>query len=859
MELKNILEFKGTWRSYQARVLKNVDKYLNDGKLHIVAAPGSGKTTLGIEFIKRLSKPVLILAPTITIRQQWKARIQEGFLADDINIDEIVSMDLRHPSLITIATYQSLHSAMTGFAGNELSDSNSDTDDTTGIEAVDFSNFDVVDAAKEAGIDVLCLDECHHLRSEWWKSLESFRSKLGSPNIISLTGTEPYDSTPVMWQRYMDMCGEVDEEISIPELLKEGSICPHQDYVYLCHPAKEELKAVDKFLANSNSAMWELTNSEKLDEIVQGHIFLKADTPLGTILEDSYYLSAILIYMQHRLLPFPAHIQKIIPAGSLPEMNEEWMEILLQKLLFDDPKSFGKNAVYVKEIRELLNSLGLIERKHVLLAHSEAVDKTLITSKNKINGVVDIANAEYESLGDDLRMLILTDYIRKDTEQIIGLEDQEPDTLGVLPFFEALRRNFVRKVDAPSLGVLCGSIVIIPASIKAPLLAEMGIGKVTFSEVGLLLDCDYVKVTPTCDSHELTAAMTRLFTKGEIQILVGTKSLLGEGWDAPCINSLILASFVGSYMLSNQMRGRAIRVWSEVPGKTSNIWHLVCLSPAKYQGSEDNPLMYSEDLNLLKRRMDNFMGLNYVEDIIETGIQRISYLPAEIYTMQVDKINKKMLATSRDRSQLFKRWNQAIVAADKNRHIEVVRQSTLREEYIRRTFSPEAVGLLNYMSGVLLGGKNGYATYLLKRFGNGIIRTLRSLKLLEDTNVSVRVSQSESGEHHVYLYGGTTRDKELFSNCLSQFLAPVKNQRYILINDKAKTGNIFFCVPDVFGKKKDDASLFVKNMGRFLKKYELVYTRNETGKEKLLQGRLLALKKSNNPCVNNERAINVKL
>ena len=53
-------------------------------------------------------------------------------------------------------------------------------------------------------------------------------------------------------------------------------------------------------------------------------------------------------------------------------------------------------------------------------------------------------------------------------------------------------------------------------------------------------------------------------------------ALLGEGWDAPCINTLVLASSVGSFMLSNQMRGRAIRVDSAQPQKTANIWHLVC-------------------------------------------------------------------------------------------------------------------------------------------------------------------------------------------------------------------------------------------------------------------------------------------
>ena len=75
-----VLQFKGQWRSYQERVLSNAEKYLSDHKLHLVAAPGSGKTTLGIELIRRLGAPCLILSPSITIRQQWLERITSGFL-----------------------------------------------------------------------------------------------------------------------------------------------------------------------------------------------------------------------------------------------------------------------------------------------------------------------------------------------------------------------------------------------------------------------------------------------------------------------------------------------------------------------------------------------------------------------------------------------------------------------------------------------------------------------------------------------------------------------------------------------------------------------------------------------------------
>jgi len=77
------LKFKGQWRTYQQRVLNELDYHLNDNKLNIVAAPGAGKTTLGIEVLLRLKNPALILAPTITIKNQWKQRIIDNFLPED--------------------------------------------------------------------------------------------------------------------------------------------------------------------------------------------------------------------------------------------------------------------------------------------------------------------------------------------------------------------------------------------------------------------------------------------------------------------------------------------------------------------------------------------------------------------------------------------------------------------------------------------------------------------------------------------------------------------------------------------------------------------------------------------------------
>ena len=92
----------------------------------------------------------------------------------------------------------------------------------------------------------------------------------------------------------------------------------------------------------------------------------------------------------------------------------------------------------------------------------------------------DIVDHEYQTTGKDLRLLVLTDYIRKEYEKMLGTEE-DVTALGVVPFFEQLRRSVGTKTDL-RLAVLCGTLVIIPAEAKEALLAAVGEnGKITFS------------------------------------------------------------------------------------------------------------------------------------------------------------------------------------------------------------------------------------------------------------------------------------------------------------------------------------------------------------------------------------------
>lgn len=886
MNYEGVLKFKGTWRSYQARVLENVGRYLADGKIHIVAAPGSGKTTLGIELIRRMNGNVLILAPSITIREQWVARIKEAFLCDGCKGEDYLSQDLKNPKAITVATYQALHSAMTRFQGTEK---DGEEDAATTVE-VDYAGFDLVGTMQKADIKILCLDECHHLRSEWWKALEEFKSKFNNIKTISLTATPPYDSTPAMWTRYMNMCGEIDEEITIPELVKEGSLCPHQDYVYFNYPTKAEEQEVHKFMERSQAMMQTLMRDDQLLSYIRMHRGLSGQSSDDLLLDDPAYLSSILIYLQSRNVPFPSRLQRLLGAKHLPNMSTEWMECLLQGFLYDDADSYMCDKTYREMLTDQLKAQGLIEKRKVVMTKSAAIEKLLTNSLGKCNSIRDIVFHEYQTTGDALRLLVLTDYIRKEYEKSLGNEESDVNALGVLPFFEMLRRENAKKGGHVRFGVLCGTIVIIPAEARKALEREVAdCGKVTFSKVGNLEKSDYLKVTAVGDAHFLTGAVTNIFAQGAMQVLIGTKSLLGEGWDSPCINSLVLASFVGSFMLSNQMRGRAIRVWREEPDKTSNIWHLVCLKP--WNEVQKNPEDgISEDYTLLERRMEHFLGLHYTEDTIENGMDRLPIVKPPFNKMNVDSINKKMLAMSGQRASLKERWDRSLAVYDK---MDVVDEDEVADKFVtsvvfwdairtmilagiamlagvilaagiaKATKSPmlSAIGLVLIVCGIAAGMIRFPKAFMLgsplrrlKVFGNGIRKALELQNLMEEPHSKVVTENAGPDIHTVYLSGGSGRDKALFAQCINEFFAAIDNQRYLLVKAKGHRGlDGFYAVPECFAKRKEDAQNFAQCMKPYIGNYELVYTRNESGRALLLEGRVRALANREERCISRKK------
>lgn len=672
------------------------------------------------------------------------------------------------------------------------------------------------------------------------------------------------------------MCGEIDEEITVPELVKEGSLCPHQDYVYFNYPTSEETKEIRAFEDKSHKLLEELMNDITFQKTIQTHTCLFQQPDLDTLLDKPQYLSAVLIFLEEKGLSYPKQYQEILGYQKLEKMSLKWMEILLQGLLFDDHDSYAISEEYQEQLLKRLKSQGFIEKNQVLLQMNQAIEKMLVKSVGKCESIKDIVFHEYGCLKQNLRLLILTDYIRKEYEKAIGNETMDVHNLGVLPFFELLRREALTLHQDIKLGVLCGTMVIIPKHAKERLTQMIDHpSQLSFDSVGCI--DEYVKVNIHGDQHFIVDAVSQLFEEGYMQVLIGTKSLFGEGWDSPCVNTLILASFVGSFMLSNQMRGRAIRTFIKDPQKTSHIWHLVCVDPQMAKSIQG--LEASQDFQTLSRRMEHFLGLHYQNDVIENGIERLTAIRYPLTKHNIKITNKEMFKLSQDRTLLKQRWDRSLAVYDQ---IEVVDENQVQEKMITAVILNDAIrkliilivgGLLGMvlmmvfipltgvqnifvflMMGLYLGifligiglvskkvimYKNPLAR--LKICGDGILNALRATNQLESYQCLVK-TELVGVYHVIYLAGGTGHDKTLFAKCVYEFFDAIDNQRYILYQPiKQNQMDGYFVIPEIFSKRKEDAEIFAQYMRNYIGKYQAIYTRSLEGRKILLKGRIKAL------------------
>ena len=900
--------FKYPWREYQARVLRELDGHFDDQKLNVVAAPGSGKTVLGIEVMLRKNKPSIILSPTLAIRNQWADRLTELFVQQE-KIPQWVSFDIRRPQLVTIITYQALHMAFKNAVGIKSEPHNDEELDVDDEQLNLFESKTVLPVNKAEGlllkikkqrIQTIILDEAHHLRSEWWQTLKFFVKEMKGIQTVALTATPPYDVPSHEWKNYQEICGPIDVEVGVPELVARGDLCPHQDYIVLSKPSLSEKKLLKKFRINVNQFMQSLYSDAEFSNAISNLPALQNPAEFTEEILDNvpYYLAAV-SFIKTTGQELNEESLKILTGKKtidLPKFNEEGAEILLSHVLYKDQYLSKNHPQMIIDLRKRLKSISAIERRQIQLRSTKSLQRLLRGSASKFDSINDIVRHEASNRQDTLRMVILADYIRKEylTEHEEG--KGQLNKIGVIPIFESIRRknkNIINKI-----AVLTGTVMIIPASAvnaTGRITQSMGIQRKNYKLSKLKHDNDYFKLFISGNkNHQKVALITALFAEGEINIIVGTAALLGEGWDAPTLNSLILASYVGSYMFSNQMRGRAIRIDQSRPDKVASIWHLVAVDVKDPYGDADYSLM--------QRRFKAFVGVAYDQPFIESGTKRLllpkwselKRRPKKIGHNPIGKYNAKVFTLSSQYGQWRQQWQDALKIAKLGKLAYTLDVPKERMPKTYTAFMTLESILLSLLSAALLsiiyivaniqtlfvaevppaGAITitiiiiiviiliyGYKILRLLRyvFKNGsikkhagsitetIIQSFYETKIIKTKpeHVLYRIEKVQGVWLILNFYGGTPHEQQLVINAFEQVIGKLNNPRYIIVRHSKlsllKTNRSdYHSVPDLLAVKKDFAQIFAKYWGKHVGPNELIFTRNIEGRRLLLRARLKA-------------------
>ncbi len=804
------------FRDYQRRVLEQIDELLGDEKLHVVAAPGSGKTVLGLEVIRRINRKTLILVPTVNLRNQWKQRFLELFLSqDDEDMrqkwEQLFSDDLKNPGIITCTTYQALHHLY-----KEKQEEGADA-----FRAL-------LCMYKKAGIQTICLDEAHHLKQEWWKALTEFVGGMEA-KLISLTATPPMDTSDLEWKRYIELCGDIDLEIFVPEMVVKKCLCPHQDYLYLCKPTDAEKEKADEELQNNRACINQILRDVDLyREIKQLPFLVRPKKHAGLLVKYPDYLEHIVSYAAYvrdnfhmelegsltntraAFHSWDRRIQAMVQNTEVTEPSA-WFVPLMRDILENNPE------YYSEELREKLRTM--LSKNHMLrngkasMHHSvENFYRILHNSASKLDAIVDIAQAESNNMGKTLRCLVLMDYIRKEDLSKVATEEPLTD-LGVCTVFERLRRqehlgnletyfaaetnpNVAQtKTYRTRLGVLTGSLVILPEAVMDRLSSTYGITNA--KKIGVT---GYAILEGKNEStDEITTAVTQFFEQGQIEILIGTASLLGEGWDAPAVNSLLIGSTSATYVKTNQMRGRALRIDRENPDKVSNVWHFMAVADMA-----DN----SPEYPAMKQRFDTILGLSMDGKRVENGINR---LLDEGHTMDpAEQWNEWMKEKAADRKGVLEAWKN------------------IRDNY----------GTSEVRNVVAVQEKPDYRanTRWLKkkqllRVANAIVSTLKERNMIRE-GVVLKCTR-ENKQILFYLECASEHDSRLFADCMRQAVSPLSAPKYMIRLGFFRHRH--FAVPDVLATRKEIATQFCTKMNRGAK---LFYSRTSKGELELLNAKI---------------------
>jgi superfamily II DNA or RNA helicase len=617
-----------------------------------VVPPGGGKTLIGLEAARRLARPTVVLCPNTAIQAQWIAQWRTGFVPEPVQAT--ASRDL--PTPVTVLTYQAVCTL-----GSDLKDGNGDNGhdhesvppdklDSEGLFSLLHPNGRrLISQLAARGPWTLVLDECHHLLEIWGRLLKAVIAELDRPHVIGLTATPPHMMTAEQAALHAELFGAADFEVSAPALVRDGILAPYQELAYFTTPTPAEADYVRTEAVRFAELRTDLLDPQFATtpflSWLQFRVVERRTEPGGAQVswprferDEPAMADAALRLHAAGLLPLPegARLREQHRHGPTAE---DWVALIGDYsrrclLASGDPRD---EAAY-EAIRRALPSVGYRLTRAGVRAGESPVDRVLARSESKARAVAEILRTESAELGPRLRALVLCDFEEVGgtlPARLAGVMDREAG--GARLALETLLADGATAALEPVLltgrRVACGlgtaRRLLDWAKAAEPYLAVSG-----QPGQGLAVE---ITGPPGWEPRRYVPLVTRFFAEGGSRCLVGTRALLGEGWDAPTVNVVVDLTAATTPTSVVQARGRALRLDDGWPGKVADNWAVVCVTEEHPKGTAD--------YRRFVRKHDRYFAMSRAGDVI-SGVAHVDpvlspYQPPPAAAF--DRLNAEML------------------------------------------------------------------------------------------------------------------------------------------------------------------------------------------------------------------------
>ena len=612
-------------RRHQRQALSAIEAAESRGarRAWVVLPPGAGKTLVGLETIRRRGRTAVVLGPNTAISTQWAAAWDEygGEPAG-------TSRDLE--GAFTALTYQALAS---------FDDAAEDATPGRTLADLHPNGQQLVRRLRAIGDLTIVLDECHHLLEVWGRLVGELLDLLPDAFVLGLTATPPSSVTVEQQQLVDELFGDPVAVVSIPAMVREGDLAPFAELVWLTGPTPSERE----WLAAQGERFTELTTA--LSDPAYGSIgffawldarLVDQDVSWQTRAAGEPELTDAALRMVH------AGLLRLPPGARLTERHRhaptaaDWVVLLdgwVRQLA-----ATGRDDALVERVRLVLPSVGYQLTKRGIRRGRTPVDRVLARSEAKPQALAEIAAAEQRNLGDRLRLLVLCDHERASATVPADLEGVLDEQAGsALLALSGLQRA----VPELSPMLVTGSTVAGSEATLQRFLAYVGRADLAITEG---------RVVGPWSSRDWLPWVTRFFQEGHVKVLVGTRGLLGEGWDAPSVTGLVDLTTATTPTAVVQTRGRALRVDPSWPDKVALTWTVVCVS-------EDHP-EGGNDWDRFVRKHEGFWGVDADGEVV-SGVAHVDatlspYAPPPVAAF--DELNARMLVRSEQRAAIRAGW-----------------------------------------------------------------------------------------------------------------------------------------------------------------------------------------------------------